>query len=59
MGAEDDGDLAYALTNDDKHQTIVLRFGKPVEWIGLGLKEAEELRNQLTERIMALRGVTA
>lgn len=59
MGAEDDGELAYALANDDRHQTIVIRFGKPVEWIGLGLKDAEQLRDQLTERIMALRGVTA
>lgn len=57
MGAEDDGQLSYAMANDDKHQTIVIRFGKPIEWVGLGLTEAVELRDQLTERIAALRGV--
>ena len=59
MGAEDDGDLAYAITTDDRHRVIVIRFGKPVEWFGLGVKEAEELRDQLTDRLRALRGVTA
>ena len=58
MGAEDDGELAYALATDDRHNTIVIRFGKPVEWIGLGIKEATELRDQLTERLQALRGIT-
>lgn len=59
MGAEDDGDLSYALATDQRRGVIAMRFGKPVEWIGLGIKEAEELRDQLTERLMALRGVTA
>jgi hypothetical protein len=58
MGAEDDGDLAYAITTDMRHRSIVLRFGKPVEWIGLGVTEAEQLRDQLTERLLELRGVT-
>lgn len=57
MGAEDDGDLTYAMANDDRHKTIVIRFAKPVQWIGLDLKSAEELRDQLTERILALRGI--
>ncbi len=59
MGAEDDGELSYMLSTDQKHGTIVVRFGKPVEWIGLDLKAAVELRDNLTERIMALRGVGA
>lgn len=57
MGAEDDGDLAYAMTTDTKRGVIVMRFGKPVEWLGFGIKEAEELRDQLTDRLMELRGV--
>lgn len=59
MGAEDDGALAYAITTDVKHGAIVIKFGKPVEWIGLGIVEAEQLREQLTERLMELRGVSA
>lgn len=59
MGATDDGDLAYAIATDTARQAIVIRFGKPVEWIGLGVKEAEVLRDQLTDRLLALRGITA
>lgn len=59
MGGEDDGDLAYSMATDTKRQVIVIRFGKPVEWIGLGVEEATQLRDSLNERIMALRGITA
>lgn len=59
MGAEDDGALAYAIASDDRHRTIVIRFPRPVEWIGLDMTAAEELRDQLTERLAALRGITA
>lgn len=58
MGAEDDGQLSYAIATDDRHRAIVIRFPKPVDWIGLGLDEATELRDQLTERLLALRGIT-
>lgn len=58
MGAEDAGDLAYAITTDARKGVIVIKFGKPVEWIGLGIVEAEQLRDQLSERLMELRGVT-
>lgn len=58
MGAEDDGELSYAVTTDKRHRTIVIRFGKPVEWIGLGVEHAEQLRDQLTERLQELRGIT-
>ena len=54
MGAEDDGALSYAIASDDRHRTIIIRYGKPVEWVAMGLKEAEELRDQLTDRIMAM-----
>jgi hypothetical protein len=57
MGAEDDGALSYAMATDTRHGTIVVRFGKPVEWVGLGLEEATQLRDELTRRIMELRGV--
>lgn len=55
MGADDDGALSYAMATDDRTRTIIIRFPKPTEWIGLGITEATELRDQLDERIMALR----
>lgn len=33
MGAKDDGALAMAITADKKHGTVVVDFGKPVEWV--------------------------
>ena len=59
IGAEDDGELTYAIANDDRKRVIVIRFAHPTEWIGLDVKAATELRDQLTERIMALRGIVA
>jgi len=58
-GADDDGELTYAISTDDKHRTIVIKFAHPTEWIGLDVQSATDLRDQLTERLLALRGVTA
>lgn len=35
MGHQDEGALAYGVVADKEHGTVVIRFGKPVEWIGL------------------------
>lgn len=59
MGAEDDGCLTYAMATDDRHRTIVIRFPKPIEWIGLDVAAAEQLRDALSERLLALRGIKA
>lgn len=55
MGGEDDGALSYAITTDQKNRTIVIRFGKPVEWIGLDVESAEQLRDELTKRLALLK----
>lgn len=59
MGAADDGALSFAIAADAKHQTVIVRFGKPVEWIGLGIDDIDRLIEQLTEKKLELRGVTA
>lgn len=59
MGAEDDGDLAFAIATDTRRSVIIIRFGKPVEWIGLGISDTERLIEQLEERLRELRGVPA
>lgn len=58
IGAEDDGDLSYAMATDDARRIIIIKFPKPIDWIGLDVKSAEELRDQLTYRLLALRGIT-
>ena len=54
MGHEDDGALSYAVTADKAHKVVVIRFGKPVEWIGLGPKEVNQLINMLKDRCLEL-----
>lgn len=58
MGADDDGALVYAVAVDRRHRTIVIRFGKPVEWMGLDIEAAEKLRDALTDKLLELRGIT-
>ena len=50
MGHEDDGALSFAMTTDPVKKVVVIRFGKPVEWIGLGPKECVDLAQQLFAR---------
>lgn len=59
MGAEDDGTLSYSVAADPVHQTVIIRFGKPVEWIGLGIEDIDRLIEKLSEKKMELRGVKA
>lgn len=58
MGAADDGQLAYAIATDLRIRAIMIKFPKPVEWIGLDLESAMQLRDQLTQRCLELRGIT-
>jgi hypothetical protein len=57
MGAEDDGSLSYAIAADKIHGVVIIRFGKPVEWIGLGPADVEALRDNLTEKLAEIRGI--
>ena len=57
LGADDDGAVTFAMATDMRRRVIVMKFPKPVDWIGLDQKAAEELRDQLTERLLELRGV--
>ncbi len=57
MGHEDDGALSYAIAADPRHSTIVIRFGKPVEWIGLGEQDTRDLITKLEGKLLELRGI--
>lgn len=58
MTPSDEGDLAYSIATDVKGQRIVIDFGKSVAWLGLDVESATTLRDQLTTRLMELRGIT-
>lgn len=55
ISGDDDGELACMIATDDLHRKILIRFPKPVDWIGLDVASAEYLRNELTERLLALK----
>jgi hypothetical protein len=59
VGADDEGELAYAIAADPRHQIIRIEFNKPVDWIGLDRASAEKLRDILEEKLMELRGIRA
>lgn len=50
IGGEDLGTLAIAVAADKAHGTVILRFGKPVEWIGLSPKDVAGLVKMLIEK---------
>ena len=54
MGHEDDGALAFAIAADRVHNTVVIRFGKPVEWIGLGPQDVQNMIDSLQARLLEL-----
>ena len=59
VGADDEGELAFAIAADPKHQIIRIEFNKSVDWLGLDKDSAESLRDMLTEKLMELRGIQA
>ena len=55
MDAEDDGAIAIAMAVDPVHRTIVIRYARPVHWVGLALNDAEQLRHMLSKKIEELK----
>jgi len=46
---EDDGDLAFGIASDPQKKLVIIRFGKPVEWIGLRAEDCVSLAEKLME----------
>lgn len=58
IGADDDGQLTYAIATDMNHKIIRIVFPHPTKWIALDAESAEKLRDELTKRLFELRGIT-
>jgi hypothetical protein len=54
MGAEDDGALSFAVAADPQTKTVIIRFGKPVEWIGLAPEDLAKLITMLSAKVREL-----
>lgn len=50
VGAKDEGDLAMAIAADPEHGIVVIEFGKPITWLGLGPRDAVALAKSLVEK---------
>ncbi len=57
ISGDDDGAFAYAIATDARHGIIKIAFPHPVGWIGLDADSAERLRDELSERLLELRGI--
>lgn len=54
MSADDEGDLAMAILADEAKKLVVIRFGKPVEWIGMGETECKALISNLIHKLRCI-----
>lgn len=48
--ADDQGELSFAVAANPKTKTVIIHFGKPVDWIGFGANEARTLAKLLLEK---------
>lgn len=51
ISGEDDGESAFAIAADPVKRVIIIRFPKPMDWIGLDVPSATALRDKLNEKI--------
>ena len=51
MGADDDGALSFAVAADPQTKTVIIRFGKAVEWIGLAPEDVAKLIALLSDKV--------
>lgn len=53
---DDEGALELQIAVAPNNQTLVIDFGKPVVWFGLGKKEALELARMLKNKAESMEG---
>jgi hypothetical protein len=47
IGPHDEGELAFTVSTDTAHGTVVVGFNKPVSWLGMGPADAVRLAEML------------
>ena len=56
ISTRDEGELKMGVTSDRKTGTIILNFGKPVEWVGFCPAEARMMSRLLLKHANTLEG---
>lgn len=57
VSGEDDGETAFAIAADHQRKIVIIKFSKPMDWIGFGEEEARQLAAKLLEKADELKGV--
>ncbi len=55
LNRKDEGELAFAIATDPENQVVIIKFGKPVAWVGMPKRQALELAALLTEHAASLK----
>ena len=56
IAPDDDGDIAFGIAADPQHKRVIVRFGKPVEWIGFPPEQAIALAEMLIAKAREVSG---
>lgn len=51
---DDEGETAFMIATDKAMGCVIIQFTKPMQWLGLPRKEAEQMRDLLTKHINEL-----
>lgn len=54
ISGEDDGVTAYAIAADPIRKIVIIKFPKPMDWIGLNPNDAAKLRNAIDAKLAEL-----
>lgn len=54
LDADDEGALAFAIAVDEEKKLMMIKFNKPVTWMGLYLPDARRLRDAIGKKIKQL-----
>lgn len=55
----DKGETAFAIAVDPRRKIVIIRFTKPVDWLGLGAKECRDMAAILNEKASQLETLPA
>lgn len=59
VNAQDEGEISMATAADQRTQTVIINFGKPVAWLALEYEDAMALSESIRDKAFELRGITA
>ncbi|WP_143467733.1 hypothetical protein [Leptolyngbya ohadii] len=57
VSGEDEGSTPMGIAHDPSTNTLVIRFFKPMQWIGLGPDEVLNLLMMLAKHLSVMKGV--